>query len=260
MTSDGIAKIPPFRKLRGYAFDPSLSLKIDTVFINDLVYKVTWEEQLDPGPVGEYLEVIDFDPTVKIFYKPVNLNDVYILAQDGLEPSESNPQFHQQMVYAVAMTTIKNFEAALGRPIMWAYRRTKDKFIDVPKLRIYPHAFRDANAYYSSQKKALLFGYFNAQPAEATVMMPEHQVFTCLSHDIIAHETTHAILDGIYNKYIEDTNPDTLAFHEAFADIVALFQHFTFPDVLKHQIAKTRGDLSSQNLLGQLAILRHPQQ
>ncbi len=254
MITDGVAKIPPFRKLRGYAFDPSLSLKIDTVFINDLVYKVIWEEDIKAGPVGEYLEVIDFDPTVKKFYEPVNLNDVYILAQDGLEPSESNPQFHQQMVYAVAMTTIKNFESALGRPIMWAHHRlSSKKFKEVLKLRIYPHAFRDANAYYSSQKKALLFGYFNAQPADATVMMPEHQVFTCLSHDIIAHETTHAILDGIYNRYIEDTNLDTLAFHEAFADIVALFQHFTFPDVLKHQVAKTRGDLSSQNLLGQLA-------
>ena len=49
------------------------------------------------------------------------------------------------------------------------------------------------------------------------------------------------------------TNPDSLAFHEAFADIVALFQHFSFPEVLRHQIAKTRGDLASQSLLGELA-------
>src|SRR5262245_42084883 len=52
---------------------------------------------------------------------------------------------------------------------------------------------------------------------------------------------------------MEATNPDVLAFHEAFADIVALFQHFTFPEVLIHQIAKTRGDLQSENLLAQLA-------
>lgn len=83
--------------------------------------------------------------------------------------------------------------------------------------------------------------------------MPDHLTFTCLSHDIIAHEVTHAILDGLHKKYTENTNPDVLAFHEAFADIVALFQHFTFPDVLKNQIAATRGDLASQNLLGKLA-------
>jgi hypothetical protein len=248
-------KKPPFRKLRGYAFDPSLSLKIDTVAINDMVYKVPWE-RLEPGPSGEYIEVVDYDPTVKKFYKAVDLCDDYILAQDGLDPSESDPQFHQQFVYAVAMTTIRHFEKALGRKIIWEPRllAQEGKYEEyVPKLRLYPHAMREANAYYSPLKKAILFGYFSSTPADETLHMPDSLVFTCLSHDIIAHETTHAILDGIHNYYNEATNPDVLAFHEAFADIVALFQHFTFPEVLKHQIAKTRGDLGAQNLLGQLA-------
>jgi hypothetical protein len=247
-------KRPKFRELRGYAFDPSLSLKIDTVTINEIVYRVQWEEDLTPGPVGECVEVIDVDPTVNKFYAPVDLNDRSALAMAGLDPSESNPQFHQQMVYAVAMTTIRNFELALGRKVLWAPRRlagNTDEY--VPKLRIYPHALREANAYYSPEKKALLFGYFQAMPADKTRHMPDALVFTCLSHDIIAHETTHAILDGMYPYYNEPTNPDVLAFHEAFADIVALFQHFTFPEVLKHQIGRTRGDLASQNLLGQLA-------
>ncbi|MCD6062230.1 MAG: hypothetical protein K0R82_141, partial [Flavipsychrobacter sp.] len=249
---------PPCRKLRGYAFDPSLSLKIDTSLINNITYRVPWEEELKPGPSGEYIEVIDFDPTVGKWYKPVDLNDIYIVAQDGLDPSGSNPQFHQQMVYAVAMTTIRNFEAALGRPILWSPRRVCDKNgkvtdVYIPKLQIYPHALRDANAYYSPQKKALLFGYFSARPADITLHMPDNLTFTCLSHDVIAHETTHAILDGLYRRYTDDTNPDVLAFHEAFSDIVALFQHFTFPEVLKNQIAATRGDLASQNLLGKLA-------
>lgn len=264
-------KKPPFRKLRGYAFDPSLSLKIDTALINELTYKIPWEDALTDGPSGEYVEVIDYDPTVEKFYTPVNLNNAYILAQDGLTPSSSNPQFHQQMVYAVAMTTIKNFESGLGRPILWSPRRVKIEMPSVqtgeeeakkhyhyknqyvPTLRIYPHALRDANAFYSPQKKALLFGYFAAKPADITLQMPDNLTFTCLSHDIIAHETTHALLDGLHEQYIEDTNPDVLAFHEAFADIVALFQHFTFPEVLKNQIAATRGDLASQNLLGKLA-------
>ncbi|MBN8865155.1 MAG: hypothetical protein J0H92_17410 [Sphingobacteriales bacterium] len=275
---------PPFRKLRGYAFDPSLSLQLDTALINDITYKVPWEDRddtdpekkLHPGPVGEYVEVIDYDPTVEKFYAPVDLDHPYILAQDGLTPSGSNPQFHQQMVYAVAMTTIKNFEAGLGRPVLWSPRQVvkeeiadegkssgrkkksatvKRKIVDeyVPTLRIYPHAMREANAFYSPQKKALLFGYFAARPADITLQMPDNLTFTCLSHDIIAHETTHAILDGLHRTYIENSNSDVLAFHEAFSDIVALFQHFTFPNVLKSQIAATRGDLTSQNLLGKLA-------
>jgi len=256
---------PPFRKLRGYAFDPSLSQRAETADINSIVYKVPWEELRSsvppregdegPGPIGEYVEVIDFDPTIAKFYEPVDLNEPYILAQDGLDPSESNPQFHQQMVYAVVMTTIKNFELALGRKVIWSARRLADKeyFGYVQRLRIYPHALREANAYYSPQKKALLFGYFSSTPADSSLQMPGSLVFTCLSHDIIAHETTHAILDGMHRHYNNPSNHDVLAFHEAFADIVALFQHFTFPEVLKKQIAETRGDLGAQNLLGKLA-------
>ena len=98
----------------------------------------------------------------------------------------------------------------------------------------------------------MLFGYFctrrrrHRPGARLTV-------FTCLSHDIIAHETTHAILDGMHRRFNEPSNPDVLAFHEAFADLVALFQHFSLPNVLRHQIAATRGDLASQNRLGELA-------
>jgi hypothetical protein len=255
MQSDSAIK-PTHRRLKGYAFDPSLSLKIDTAEINNIIYKVPWEDNLSPGPVGEYIELIDYDPTTNTYYKPIDLNNPYGLAQDGYDPSESNPLFHQQMVYAVVMTTINNFERALGRKIIWAPRRLKDQTLYeeyIPRLRVYPHAFRDANAYYSPVKKALLFGYFSSTPANEALHMPDSLVFTCLSHDIIAHEVTHAILDGIHRLYNEPTNADVLAFHEAFADIIALFQHFTFPDVLKNQIAKTRGDLASQNLLGQLA-------
>lgn len=248
-------EMPACRRLRGYAFDPSLSQIIDTVDVNDIVYEVPWEP-LGPGPVGEYLEVLDHDPSVDQFYAPVDLDRGYLLATDGLAPSESNPQFHQQMVYAVASLTIQNFERALGRKIIWAPRVTDDP--DDPeeyvgRLRIYPHALREANAYYSPLKKAILCGYFAATPANRARLMPGALVFTCLSHDIIAHELTHAILDGLYRHYNRPSNPDVLAFHEAFADLAALFQHFSFPEVLKHQIARTRGELEQQNLLGELA-------
>ena len=212
---------PSVRRLRGYAFDPSLSLNNDTSFFNEIIYKIPWEDNLKPGPSGDYIEIIDFDPTIPNgskdygkFYKPVDLNDPFILAQDGFKPSDSNPQFHQQMVYAVAMKTIKNFEKALGRKIIWrersnyfkkkedgsGYKRASISECYVEKIRIYPHALREPNAYYSPMKRALLFGYFRSTPSHKDIHMPNSWVFTCLSHDIIAHEITHAILDGL-NKY-----------------------------------------------------------
>jgi hypothetical protein len=253
VTKSDLVPEPVSRSLRIFAFDPSLAAQLDTAGIGEITLDIPWEKNLLPGPVGEYLEVIDADPASGVFYKPVDLNDPRVLAQNGLPPSESNPQFHQQMVYAVAMTTIGHFEQALGRVALWSFHRvegTRKQF--VRRLRIYPHALRDRNAYYSPQKKALLFGYFPVGVKDAN-NTPGTLVFSCLSHDIVAHETAHALLDGVHPRFHEPVNPDVLAFHEAFADIVALFQHFSYPGVLRDQIARTRGNLANENLLGQLA-------
>lgn len=250
---------PSSRTLRVYAFDPSLDLQIETATVNQVTARVRWEPFLEKGPVGEYIEVIDIDPASNAYYEPVFLDDRTILAQDGLSPSEGNPQFHQQMVYAVAMITIQNFEASLGRKTLWSSRLAKDpdtgKQVDqfIRRLRIYPHAIRQANAFYDPARKALLFGYFPASTINPGNNLPGGMVFTCLSFDIISHETTHALLDGLNSRFAEDTNPDALAFHEAFADIVALLQRFKFPEVLRHEISTTRGELRQQNLLGKLA-------
>jgi len=270
---------PPHRRLRAFAFDPILSRRIDTSDINEVTILLPWENNLTLGPVDDYLEVVDYDPASQVFYAPVDLNDKHLLAQDGLTPSEDNPQFHQQMVYAVARNTLGHFERALGRRVLWSPRLKELKELEndfqegkitkisfekkkadlkrnvefVDHLRIYPHALREANAYYSPVKKALLFGYFPASTTAPGENMPGEMVFTCLSHDIISHEMTHALVDGLHRRFIEPTNIDVWALHEAIADIVALFMHFTYPDVLRHQIAKTHGDLQSQNLLGELA-------
>ena len=192
------------------------------------------------GSRRRYLEVIDVDPASGCFYEPVNLDDPSLLAQNGLPPSEGTPQFHQQMVYAVASLTINNFERALGRRSLWRHGppppgEPQGRFGLRPRLRVYPHALREPNAYYSPDKMALLFGYFRASRDQAAQHVPGGMVFTCLSHDIIVHETTHALIDGLREKFTTSTNPDVSAFHEAFADIIALFQHFTFTEILRQR-------------------------
>lgn len=253
MAHSDLVPSPISRSLRIFAFDPGVSAQYDMAGISEITINVEWEKNLQAGPVGDYIEVIDVDPASGLYYKPIDLNNPSILAQNGLAPSESNPQFHQQMVYAVAMNTIRHFEQALGRVALWSsHWETGGGHQFVRRLRIYPHALRDRNAYYSPDKKALLFGYFPVGFKDAN-NTPGTIVFTCLSHDIIAHETTHALLDGVHPRFNMPVNLDVLAFHEAFADIVALFQHFSYPGVLSDQIARTRGDLTSENILGELA-------
>ena len=254
------AETPYYRHLRGYALDPGFSTQLSTMTINEVNYKVLWES-LAPGPVGEYLEVIDVDPASACYYEPVDLNAIHVLAQGGLPPSEGNPQFHQQLVYAVVMKTIRHFEHALGRKITWRSRtfpgikngRARFASEYVGKLRIYPHALRDSNAYYDQEKVALLFGYFTAANQIQGTNYPGGVVFTCLSPDVVAHEATHAILDSIHNRFIEDTNPDVGAFHEGFSDIVALLQRFTFRELVEHQLENTQGRLDRYSVLGELA-------
>jgi pimeloyl-ACP methyl ester carboxylesterase len=259
---------PSCRRLKVFSFDPLLGTDLDSLGVDQITIELPWEwtdgDRLQMGPVGEYLEVIDYDPANQCFYPPVDLNHPYVLAQDGVPVSESDPRFHQQMVFAVCMNTIRQFEIALGRVALWAPHLERDERGNVKwdqpiesqfvrRLRVYPHGLQEANAYYHPDRVALLFGYFPANQADVGRNLPGGTVFSCLSYDVVAHETTHALLDGLHRYFTQPSNPDVFSFHEAFADCMAIFQHFTHVDVLQHQVAKTRGELSKQNLLGELA-------
>ncbi|GAA0749186.1 hypothetical protein CA233_14825 [Sphingomonas sp. ABOLD] len=250
---------PAVRRLKVYAFDPQASVTLATAMANDYVIELPWEQRweapLEKGPVNDYVEVIDIDPAAGLFYAPVDLDDPW-LRDGGLEPSEGRPQFHQQMVFAVVMRTIRAFERALGRVVLWA-RDERLSSAELPpgaiernftrRLRIYPHALREANAYYSPDKRALLFGYF--KPPESAADVQASWVFTCLSQDVIAHETTHAILHGMRQRSIDPSHVDARAFHEGFADIVALLQHFSMAPVVRQLLAASHGSLREPGLL-----------
>lgn len=228
------------RPLKVYAFDPMLGRRAGGRITIDIPNETT----LEKGPVGERIQVIDYDGVSRVLYTPVDLNDEAILMQNGLEPTESDPRFHQQMVYAIAMKVLENFDIALGRKLYFRRQRP---------LRIFPHAFCGANAFYDHKLRAVLFGYFRADEQDPGPNLPGQTVFTCLSQDIIAHEVTHAVVDRLRPYFIEPTNHDVAAFHEGFSDIVAIFQHFTFPAILRDHIQMTRGDLRSPNSLIELA-------
>jgi hypothetical protein len=239
---------PTERPLRIYAFDPSAGRLVGNYMIASVRY-----EELKPGPVGDRFAVIDYDGSNTTFYKPIDLNDPKLMVGGGMAPRESDPRFHQQMVYAVAMETLQRFEFALGRRVRWRGTRRSEDASPVPRgaahcLNLFPHAMCQANAFYSPEAHGILFGYFKASRTNPGRNLPGQIVFTCLSHDIIAHETTHAIVDGIRGYFTEPTNIDVPAFHEAFADLAALFTHFAHKDVLLDTLRKTGGRLFDAQL------------
>ena len=224
---------PPRRPLKIFAFDPMLARLESTRVISIAIPN----EPLRPGPQGTRVEVLDYDGVNECFYPAVDLDDPRVLMRGGLDPAEADPRFHQQMVYAVTMKVIDNFDFALGRRITFRGRR----------LRLYPHAFLGRNAFFDHRLGAVLFGFFEAERAKQGPNLPGQIIFTCLSHDIIAHEVTHALVHRLRNHFREPSNPDVYAFHEGFADIVAIFQHFSFEGVLREEIQRTRSDLLNQH-------------
>ena len=113
------------------------------------------------------------------------------------------------------MRTLARFEQALGRRVSWGF--------PAHQLKVVPHAFEEMNAFYTREAQSLLFGYYRGANG---------LTFMCLSQDIVVHETTHALLDGLRSRFMDPSSADQAAFHEAFADIVALLSVFSFGDVL----------------------------
>lgn len=236
---------PLYRPLRIYALDPSASKLDGAIACINVPY-----EPLEPGPSGRLFRVDNYDAVQAQRYRAVDLDDHAVLLSDGRDPSPSDPRFHQQMVYAVCSNVYATFRVALGRHIAWGFSR-KD---DPERLYLRPHAMNEANAHYDDEAGTLCFGYYlTEERVTATRTLPGGYVFTCLSHDVIAHELTHALLEGLRTNFSVPSGPDVAAFHEAFADLVALFQRFSYKEVVRAAISRSRGSIRNSEFLTDLA-------
>lgn len=217
--------LPRTRKLTIIAQDPAVTDANGRILTTQVEIPA---EDLSPGPRGYRVHVVDYDTSTNTFYSPQKYDEIVdncyadpfeefaktASKQDFLD----EPGFHAQNVYAIVMRTLARFEFALGRRVGWGFKGHQ--------IYVAPHAFADANAFYSHADEALAFGYFRI-PGD------ERPVFTCLSHDVVAHETTHAILDGLRERYTAPSSPEQAGFHEGFADVVAILSVFSLKDVVK---------------------------
>ena len=205
------------RKLTIIAQDPSI--KVDGRILRTEVEIPA--EELQPGPWGYRVHVVDYDSSTETLYKPLEYppldgtnGDPFKRASDA--KLLSDPNFHAQNTYAIVMRILARFEFALGRRVSWN--------LYGHQIKIAPHAFAEANAFYSEDDEALMFGYFPGG---------DGMVYSCLSHDIVAHEATHALLDGLRDRYTDPSSPEQAGFHEGFADIVALLSVFSLTSVVE---------------------------
>ena len=235
---------PVHRSLRVYTQDPGVS-RFDGAIAE---LQVAWEPA-GPGPSGSLFVVRDvYEPTGEVL-APIDLDHRDVVGQ-GLPPSTTNPQFAQQMTYAVAMTTYERFRMALGRLPEFApiVRRQRDG-----RLEIRPHFRHEDNAYYLPEDASLSFGFVKSTESSAGRTQKGALVFTCLAHDVVAHETAHALLDGMRPHLLLPSNPDVDAFHEGFADLIALLMRFRYEEVVRRGLEDSKEANLDSRILTELA-------
>ena len=248
---------PSTRPLWIYASDPA------SFGLRQPVQKVEVPyEEVKPGPEGalfkvsqgalppELVKLLDWSGKAEQFATaPLDLESRLMLVQGGMLPTTGDPRFAGQMVYAVCQQVWRTFARALGRNPTWGPWLLRRREAGQPmQLLIKPYSLPEANAYYDRDEGSLGFGYFQAYPTSSEYVLPEGMVFVALSRDVIAHEVTHALLDGMRAEFMRDTHPDVRAFHEAFADIVALLHNFTQQGLVE-QVLEDNTELNADALL-----------
>lgn len=166
------------------------------------------------GPVGSRVAVYDYNRDHNETYDPATPR------KNGTFP-KYKPQdfrFHQLNAYAICVGAIELVEMELGHSIGWGF--------EASRLIVLPHAGYLANAFYSEDTHSLQF-YSFVSPGLKEIY------HTSLSHDIVAHETGHAILDAIRDRYTEGLHRETAALHEAIGDITALLAALSRKSILK---------------------------
>ena len=209
---------PRTRRLAVLAQDPGIRRADRSILTASVT--VPWED-LVGGPAGHRVQIVDYDATTRTMYEPAQVAEGELAAPGDSAQILADPAFHARNVYALVMRTLAHFEYALGRRISWAFR--------AHQLKVIPHAFEEMNAFYSREAEALIFGYYRNAGKP---------VFMCLSHDIVVHETAHALVDGLRSRFMAPSSPDQAAFHEGFADIVALLSVFSLPEVVDQLVGR----------------------
>ena len=109
-------------------------------------------------------------------------------------------------------------------------------------LQVYPAAGADLNAFYD--RRSLKFYYYNFKGKN---------VYFADSSDIVTHELGHAMLDAMRPDFWSVQALEVWSFHEAFSDIVAMFNLMSYDVALNKMLIETKGDLSVSNSVSRLA-------
>jgi hypothetical protein len=165
--------------------------------------------------------------------------------------SPGTDAFDAVQTFTVSRMVLTMYQRALAvvgapAPLPWQWNTGGN----ADPLNVFPHGLPGTmNAFYQRSSKSLRFGDF-VKPGST----PPQQIFTCRSLDIVAHETGHAILDGLQPQWLLSGNPpQTGGLHESFGDLTAIFLGLSQLDQVEAVVAQTKANLHDKTFLSDLA-------
>ena len=197
---------PRWRPLRIYALDPTRFRDDGAIAVVNVPY-----EPVEAGPIGALLAVENDELPGDESIERLALDDPRLMLGQGRDPSATDPAFRAQMVYAVCHITYAAFKRALGRDVMWGFDRQEADGAPA-RLIIKPSVDGMRNAFYDPARGELRFGIFRADDKVEGLNVPGGVVSTALIHDVVVHEMSHAMLDGLRAKFMIPTAPDVTRF------------------------------------------------
>ena len=206
------------------------------LIIDEITITIEEDFFLD-GPVTSRLAVVDFDANGRLGkgvpFDPDSARYVYGDIPDGRVEMNADSQFLAVSVFGTVWKTLDMFEErdAMGRKVDWAF--------DAPQLLIVPRAGELLNAFYERDSHSLQFFYQTGESGRVLI--------TAASQDIVAHETAHAILDGIAPDLYSAITPQSLALHESIADLTTVLMAFRSRELAQAILDQTGGSIDYSN-------------
>ncbi len=156
-----------------------------------------------------------------------------------LEGNYSEDEMDAIHTYGIMRMVMDYYEKVLGGPVIWHWNRNGYTAPLIARIN------RDGiDARYDRESRSIILDKFGFE---------DNRIHNCRSVDLVAHETAHAILDGLKPAW-EHGNPETRGLAEAFCDLAGMFWILSQKDMCTEVIAETNGDLRTSNMLSLFGV------